>query len=197
MFRPQARTTIHVVSLRLPPLVACGALALVAAGCGSSSRPAVVRAATFPWPGGPGAAVAATKEIRGIDVPLEQIEDAIPEKLPENPPQTCTFGARVEVTVQDHRTFSYGPCDRPAAIERLRVALIRAAAREHRPSSGRGPVSARARKSVINDWYTGTMVHWHGCAAVREAIDHLPTVPPMDSTVLDDLRAYEQAVCWP
>jgi hypothetical protein len=140
--------------------------------------------------------VAATKPVPGIYVPLRQIEDAIPETLPDNPPQTCNFGAVVEVTLKSGPTLRYGPCERPAAIERLRLVLIGAAAREHRPSSPQRPVSGKEWKGVINDWYTGTMVHWHRCAAVQEAIKHLP-VDGTYSTVFDDLRAYEQAVCWP
>ena len=156
-------------------LAASGLLALAAAGCGSSVATAVIRVSTSPWPEGPVGPVAATRPVPGIYVPLRQIEDAIPKTLPGNPLQRCNFGAVVEVTLRNGHTRRYGPCERPAAIERLRVALIGAAAREH-PAvvASAEPVSGREWKSVINDWYTGTMIHWHRCAAVQEAIKHLP-----------------------
>lgn len=59
-------------------------------------------------------------------VPLAVIENLIPERLPDNPDQTCEVGAVVEITLADGQVVTYGPCQRPAAIERLRVALIEA-----------------------------------------------------------------------
>jgi hypothetical protein len=57
------------------------------------------------------------------------------------------------------------------------------------------PVSPREWKSVIRDWYDGRFDHPHRCAAVREAIKHLPIDPPAFSTVREDFNAYEKAVC--
>jgi hypothetical protein len=57
------------------------------------------------------------------------------------------------------------------------------------------PVSGREWKAVLNDWYDGRMDGRHRCAAVREAIRHLPSSPPMYSSVYDDLEAYAKKVC--
>jgi hypothetical protein len=57
------------------------------------------------------------------------------------------------------------------------------------------PVPPSEWKSVIRDWYDGRFDHRHRCAAVREAIEHLPTSPPTFSSVREDFNAYEKAVC--
>jgi hypothetical protein len=183
--------------LRLPLIIASASMSLVAAGCGSSGGSAVVRVSTSPWPQGPIGPVAATKPVPGIYVPLQEMKDVMPKTLPPNPRQECREGARVEITLKDGRTLTYGPCDRPASIERLRVVLIRAAELKHPAPTDERPVSGRAWKSLINDWYDGRIDGWYRCAAVREAIKHLPTSPPAFSTVLEDFRSYEQAVCPP
>jgi hypothetical protein len=177
------------------PAIGSAAVALVVAGCGASAGSGVVKVSVSPWPEGPGPVVAATKPLPGVYVPLKNVESAIPKTMPENPPQTCGFGAKVEVTLEDGRTLTYGPCNRPALIERLRLALVRAAEHEQAGPAPHRRTSSLNWKSVIRDWYDGTIDHWHSCAAVREAIKHLPTTPPMYSTVYDDLRAYEHAVC--
>lgn len=166
------------------------AAGLLLAGCGGSARPDVVRIETFPVPEGPGLLVAAATAARGV-VPLSAIESAIPRSLPANPPQTCKFGPSVQVTLAGGRVMTYGPCERPPAIERLRHALLRAANQQPR----HGSVTSLAWKSVLKDWYDGGMNEWHSCAAMREAIRHLPSSPPMYSTVYGDLRAYAEAVC--
>jgi hypothetical protein len=166
-------------------------LALSFAGCGGSGGVRVVRIAVFPTPAGPGPVVAGPKVGSGVDVPLAAIEPEIPRTLPANPAQTCKFGPTVRVTLAGERTQTYGPCELPPEIEDLRLALVRAA-NLHPPG---GPVSGREWKRVLNDWYDGRIDQWHRCAAVREAIRHLPDTPPMYSTVYDDLRAYATAVC--
>jgi len=103
------------------------ALALAVAACGGSSGSAVVKVSTFPWPEGPGPVVAAIRSVPGIYVPLSKIKAAIPKTWPKNPPQTCRYGAKVQIALKDGRTFAYGPCNRPGSIERLRLALIKAA----------------------------------------------------------------------
>jgi hypothetical protein len=62
-----------------------------------------------------------------------------------------------------------------------------------------GPPGAATRnsawKKVINDWwFDGGIDHPHSCAAVREAVAHLP-MSTMYSTVRPDLQAYERKVC--
>jgi hypothetical protein len=53
-----------------------------------------------------------------------------------------------------------------------------------------------AWRSVINDWYDGKIDHRHSCAAVREAIRHLPGEGGDSySTVKEDLDAYAKRVC--
>lgn len=104
--------------------VLLGVLAL--AGCGGSSRSQVVKVATFPWPEGPGPVVAVAKPKSRAYVPLRQIERFIPKTLPTNPQQSCKGGAKVQITLRSGRVISYGPCKRPASIERLRLALIKA-----------------------------------------------------------------------
>jgi hypothetical protein len=104
-------------------------LAVLAAGCGGSGGFQVVRVSTFPWPEGP-PVVAATKPVPG-SVPLSEIQDAIPKTLPKNPAQTCNIGAKVQIALRGGRVVTYGPCDWPASIERLRLALIRASQQRH------------------------------------------------------------------
>jgi hypothetical protein len=58
------------------------------------------------------------------------------------------------------------------------------------------PVKAAEWKRVIRDWIThGHIAGQRSCAAVREALKHLPTSPPLYSTVYPDLRAYAKTVC--
>jgi hypothetical protein len=99
--------------------------------------------------------------------------------------------------LEDGRTRTYGPCDRPVSIERLRLALVRAAERKYPTQPTRRPVTGREWKTLINDWYDGHIDGWYRCAVVHEAIRRLPEDPPTFSTVLDDLRSYEKAVCPP
>jgi hypothetical protein len=167
------------------------ALVLAMAGCGGSGKSRVVRIAVSPTPEGPGPVVAAPKLARGIEVRLDAIDSDIPRTLPPNPAQTCKFGPTVMITLAGGRTLTYGPCERPPEIERLRRALL-AAAGLHPPP---GPVSGREWKSVLNDWYDGRIDDWHRCAAVREAVRHLPMDDMIYSTVRDDLAAYAKGVC--
>jgi len=106
-------------------------LVLTSVACGGSGESEVVKVSAFPWPEGPSvpAAVAATNPASGTYVPLSEIAQVIPKKLPENPPQTCEVGAKVQLTLKSGRVITYGPCNRPASIERLRLALIRASRR--------------------------------------------------------------------
>lgn len=113
--------------VRLAMILAVPAVALAATACGGSGGSAVVKVSTFPWPEGPGPVVAATKSLPGIYVPLGKIKAEIPKTLPKNPPQTCSYGAKVQITLKDGLTLTYGPCNRPDSIERLRLALLKAA----------------------------------------------------------------------
>jgi hypothetical protein len=102
------------------------AVAALAATGFASSGTQVVKVSTFPWPEGPGPVVAAAKPMPGIYVPLRKIERFIPTTLPTNPRQSCNYGAKVQLTLRSGRVLTYGPCKRPASIERLRLALIKA-----------------------------------------------------------------------
>jgi hypothetical protein len=178
---------------RHPVVLAVSLLLLV--GCGGENGSDVVKVATFPWPKGPGPVIAAQQPVPGIYVPLDRIRDAIPKALPKNATQGCRFGAIVEVTLRNGRILRYGPCDRPASIERLRLTLIRAARHEHRVGISARPVTPGEWKSVIRDWYDGRFDHRHRCSAVREAIRHLPFDPPVGSTIVADFAALERSVC--
>jgi hypothetical protein len=171
--------------------VSLAALALAAAGCGGLGEARVVKVAVFPTPAGPGPVVAAPTLTRGVDVLLSAIESDVPHTLSANPPQTCKFGPTVRITLAGGRMLVYGPCERPPEIERLRLALLRAAGLHARP----GPASSHEWKAVLMDWYDGRIDDWHRCAAVYAAIRHLPMDTPIYSTVRDDLKAYAKAVC--
>jgi hypothetical protein len=58
---------------------------------------------------------------------ISKVAASIPSRFPRNPAQSCTIGAVVRVVLTSGRSFTYGPCRRPQAIERLRLALVRAA----------------------------------------------------------------------
>lgn len=111
-----------------------GTIALLAAvavgGCGGSEEPhVVVRVAVFPFPEGPGPIVAARGPGESVPVnyiQLSRIRNALPDRFPENPAQPCNVGAKVEIGLDDGSTLEYGPCKRPASIERLRLALVAA-----------------------------------------------------------------------
>jgi hypothetical protein len=57
-----------------------------------------------------------------------------------------------------------------------------------------GAMDAHPGKSVIRDWYDGTFDQHHRCAAVREAIRHLP-IDDTYGSAQQDLAAYEKTVC--
>lgn len=51
-------------------------------------------------------------------------------------------------------------------------------------------------KAVIEDWFVdGVVDEPHRCAAVRVAIQKLPSSPPDYSSVYDDLRRVERRAC--
>lgn len=104
--------------------VVLGVVAL--SGCGGRSASQVVKVVAFPWPEGPGSVAALAKPKSRADVPLRQVENLIPKTLPSNPAQSCKIGAKVQITLRSGRVITYGPCKRPASIERLRLALIKA-----------------------------------------------------------------------
>src|SRR5712691_3394836 len=49
-------------------------------------------------------------------------------------------------------------------------------------------------KRVIDDWHDGRIDQRHSCAAVRQAIDHLP-ISSTFSHARPDLEAYARTVC--
>jgi hypothetical protein len=59
-----------------------------------------------------------------------------------------------------------------------------------------GEVAGREWKAVIDDWYdNGEFDEAHRCAAVREAIAHVPAQGPNYHTATEDLLAYSEQVC--
>jgi hypothetical protein len=191
--------------MSLPVALAVAAfvtLASLMAGCGSSG-PDIRRVTVTPTPEGPGPLVASADGTTHARIPISEISRALPAELPTNPPQRCAFGARVTLTLVSGKRLSYGPCALPPSIERLRVAIIRAAdGRRHRETA---PPLPEAFRAVLKDWFDGRMDSWHSCGAVEEAMKHLPTGGPISRgapfaapTVSDawrDLRAYARAVC--
>jgi hypothetical protein len=130
--------------------------------------------------------------------PLAAIASALPKTLPPNPRQACNIGPLVRIELTRGTTRSYGPCTRPASIERLRLALVKAGLRYQRPSleGAPFPVGSTEWKAVFADWYAnGKFDRWHPCTAVREAIKHLPADGAIYSTIADDLAGYAGTVC--
>lgn len=171
------------------------AAVVLTAGCGHSRQPvSVQRVAISPWPEGP-TLVASSKTADGKKL-LARVRTSLPALLPANSrPQRCHLGTTVTIVAET--THVYGPCAWPASIERLREALINAASPSRAPAHAPAVnVPASAWRAVFRDWYDGHMDHWHSCAAVREALRHLPSDGPIYSTVALDLRAYERGVCW-
>jgi hypothetical protein len=105
----------------------CGVVVSLIA-CGGSDS-AVVQVSAYPWPGDAEDGLSAGLE-PGADVPLSEIEGAIPDPLPDPiERQTCNSGAIVEIIFENGETVTYGPCNRPGSIERLRIAISDAARR--------------------------------------------------------------------
>jgi hypothetical protein len=147
-----------------------------------------------PWPEGP-TLTASTDTSSGRSL-LSKAKDSIPASFPMNPSQECHLGTTVSIVVGD-KTHTYGPCRIPATIERLRQAVVHAAAARNdvRANEPLRRVSTADWKAVFNDWYDGRMDHWHSCAAIREALRHLPSDGPIYSTIGIDLQAYALGVC--
>lgn len=106
---------------RVPVILMLGAAiagAVSVAAWANAGRSQVIKVSTFPWPEGPGPVVAALRPVPGIYVPLREIEGLIPRTLAANPPQSCRYGAKVQLTLRGGRVLTYGPCKPPASIER-------------------------------------------------------------------------------
>jgi hypothetical protein len=57
-------------------------------------------------------------------------------------------------------------------------------------------VTRTERLAIFDDWYAdGRIDGAYRCAVVRDAIRHLPSSPPMYSTVAGDFQQYEGRVC--
>jgi hypothetical protein len=57
-------------------------------------------------------------------------------------------------------------------------------------------VTAAEWKSVLRDWYPdGRVDHTHSCGAILVAMRHLPSSPPMYSTVTVDLDRAARRLC--
>lgn len=66
---------------------------------------------------------------------------------------------------------------------------------KHSSSPVRAP-GGSAWKAVLRDWYDdGKFEQRHSCAAVRDAMRHLPSDGPIFSTAYRDLRRYARRVC--
>jgi hypothetical protein len=60
------------------------------------------------------------------ELPFWRIIDAIPRPLPRPPAQgsDCDIGTTVTFALKDGTEVVYGPCRRPADVERLRQAMM-------------------------------------------------------------------------
>lgn len=64
------------------------------------------------------------------------------------------------------------------------------------PTDDGQSVSGREWRAVIDDWYdNGEFDEAYRCAAVREAIEHVPTHGPSFHTAREDLLAFAEQVC--
>ncbi len=94
----------------------------------SNSHGAVVRLQLVPIPEGPTApsfernAPVGDKFVR----PLERVQAYIPDPFPTllEQPADCTVGGNLAVTFADGFRLTYGPCSRPASINRLWARMI-------------------------------------------------------------------------
>jgi hypothetical protein len=127
---------VRIANSSMKLAVCLAVAALPASACGSRAVQ-VVGVATYPWPEGPGPVAAGkTANPSAEMISLDLITPAIPANLPAPLRQPAhprlsrdcpQGGAIVEVALSDGRTISYGPCRRPAAIERLGLAMYAAA----------------------------------------------------------------------
>jgi hypothetical protein len=165
----------------------------VVVACGVTEPPKVVRVSIVAPRVGADAPTASA--VPGANpFPLAAIASALPKPLPPNPRQRCNNGPLVRIELTSGTTRSYGPCIRPASIERLRRAFVKAALKYQQPRLDGGP--SAERKAVFADWYgNGKFDRWHSCTAVEEAIKHLPADGAIYSTIADDLAAYTRTVC--
>lgn len=78
-----------------------------------------------PYPEGPISPTFARRP-SDSDRPLANIEESIPSPLPRDVWQgfSCEFGGDVVVALDSGDRIEYGPCRRPASIERMRRAIL-------------------------------------------------------------------------
>jgi hypothetical protein len=185
------RTTVREARrMRLLIILVVG---LVVAGCGPHHRGLSIRRVTLsPSPQGP-TLVVSQDSVSG-EALLARVSALIPRPLPPNPSQNCHIGAVITIETRSE-SRSYGPCQWPAAVARARQVLLKG--RQSDPARALAHTVPRAAwHAVLSDWYDGQWDSWHSCAAVREAIRHLPPGGgPIYSTVALDLPAYARGVC--
>jgi hypothetical protein len=169
------------------------AATIVVVACGATEPPKVAGVSIVAPPVGADAPTASAVPDAN-SFPLAAIASAMPKTLPPNPRQRCDIGPLVRIELTGGTTRSYGPCSRPASIERLRIAFVKAALKYQRPSLDNEP--STGWKAVFADWYgNGKFDRWHSCTAVQVAIKHLPADGAVYSTIADDLAAYARTVC--
>ena len=79
-----------------------------------------------PFPEGPYSPLFEDPPAPASSVPLSAVEADVPDPLPAPRWQgvACRMGGNLEVTFVDGKTVSYGPCRKPASIERLRESML-------------------------------------------------------------------------
>jgi hypothetical protein len=64
------------------------------------------------------------------------------------------------------------------------------------PTASPKAVTVAERTAIYKDWYADRRIdNTYRCAVVRDAIRHLPEVPPIGSSVVQDFQQYESRVC--
>ena len=111
-------------------------LSLVASACTSAvhqpprsvSDGAAVKLQILPIPEGPigpafvRGASTYDKTVRPMDAVAQYLPVPFPSQLDQ--PANCSFGGDLVATFADGTTITYGPCNRPASINRLWAAMI-------------------------------------------------------------------------
>jgi hypothetical protein len=129
----QRRSLLIVAAIMVVAAGSVGLVKFAASPTPVAGRAAVVRVVELPHWGAPlviAAPSLGNVDITGTFVQLRGIEKLIPKTLPKNPLQTCRTGPTVTIWLRDGGVLHYGPCERPASIEHLRLALVRYA-RKH------------------------------------------------------------------
>lgn len=128
-----------------------------------------------------------------FDIELSLLISEVPAPLPANPAAQprCRNPWTVAITTSDREVRVYGPCARPAEIERLRQLVVAI----DRPGSVpllEQPLLRDAQR-LIEDWFgDGTIDDRHSCAAALVALHRVPLDSPQLSIHADVSRFVDE-----